>query len=187
VRISERKRQLRDIADSPEALAARQVQRAEHQARPATRKGPRQARGSVARSGSSAPSTAGSPRTRKPRGAGFYAGFGFFGLFFAVLLAGMTVTTYRGDNDKYPAKLQQYHSAQAAYTGQLARYHQAVQKHAKPAPVAPKVPVVPKKPALDMASFALPGLYGLLSLAYLYLAYRSKHPRAKLGNSGRRL
>jgi hypothetical protein len=48
-----------------------------------------------------------------------------------------------------------------------------VAHHIKPLPVLPHQPVAPQEPTISAGSFALPVLYMILSLAYLYLAYRA--------------
>jgi hypothetical protein len=176
VRISERKRQLRDSAGNPEVLAQRQSLRASAQAKPVARKasGRARAESSSDRTSKGASAPAANARVRKPRGSGFYTGFGAFGLCFAIIFGISTITTYRSDNDKYPTKLAQYHTAQATYTKQLSAYDTAVSKHAKKVPAKPKAPAQPTKPALSAGSFMLPVLYGVLSIAYLYLGYRAR-------------
>lgn len=111
---------------------------------------------------------------RKQRGPRFYAGFGFVGLLFSILLIQNTISTYNSDHKAYPAKHAQYVAAAKAYPTELAKYQQAVAKHVKPAPKKPVAPKAPVDPTLSVGSFALPLLYIVLSLAYLYLAYRAK-------------
>jgi hypothetical protein len=195
VRISERKRQLREQAGSPNALAERaeaRVRTSQQKASSAREPSPRTSSGARQRQ---APVSA---RARKQRGARFYAGFGIVGLFFSILLLSTTVTSYNSEKDKYPAKVRQYQAAQLAYPMILAQYNSAkaavatyqaaVKKHVKPlpkapanmAPKAPAKPAAPVKPELNVISFALPILYGLLSIAYLYLAYRARKPDTPL-------
>jgi hypothetical protein len=213
VRISERKRQLREVADNPDALVQRQNLRAAAQAQPqpVARKvsvRPRAEAGSTKVRASAAP--AGKAGKRKPRGSGFYTGFGAFGLFFAVLFGATTYSTYRSDSDKYPGKVVAYHAAQVtyakqikaydiaqtaltAYHKQLSSYNTAVSKHVKPLPAKPIAPqavgkpkalqAAPTKPVLNMGSFALPVLYALLSIAYLYLGYRTRMKNAALASA----
>lgn len=208
MRISERKRQLREVANNPGALAERQVLRAAAQAQPAARK--TSVRPKTETTGARAKATATpSPkaRARKQRGSGFYTGFGVFGLCFALIFGFTTVNTYRSDSDKYPAKIKAYQSAQVAYAKQLTQYHAvqvtytkelaayktAVAKHTTPLPVKPKAPpsappkpkvlqsAAPTKPELSASSFMLPVLYALLSIAYLYLGRRAKMQNAAAG------
>jgi hypothetical protein len=114
-----------------------------------------------------------------------------------VLLIQTTISSYNNDQNKYPAKVAAYHTAQHAYPAMVAAYHaaqqtystklaaydQAIKNHVKPLPVAPAKPVAPAqpvaptKPSLSIASFALPGLYAILSLAYIFLAYRAGQAR----------
>jgi hypothetical protein len=101
---------------------------------------------------------------------------------------------YLSNQSQYPARLAQYQAAQRAYPAKLAAYQTAIKKHVKPtpatpkqpiAPVAPKQPVAPTKPELNATSLALPGLYALLSIAYLYLGYRaSRTARLNRTNAG---
>jgi len=173
VRISERKRQLREQSASVqrdsavmEAAAPRPERKAQGRvavARPPARSG----------KGSSKLAQSRTPVARKQRGPRFYAGFGFVGLLFSILLIQNTYSTYNNDHKAYPAKYSSYVRAEAAYPAKLAQYHQALAKHVTPAPKAPAKPVAPVDPTLSLGSFALPLLYVVLSLAYLYLAYRA--------------
>ena len=209
MRISERKRQLREVGGDPDALAQRQTLRAAAQAQPVARKAsvrPRAETGSARTKATSKPTTP--ARTRKPRGSGFYTGFGAFGLFFSILFGATTYTTYRSDTDKYPAKVTAYHAEQrtyatqlkaydmaqaalTAYHKQLSTYNTAVAKHVKPLPAKPAkapqavskpkaLPAAPSKPELNAGSFMLPILYSVLSIAYLYLGYRTRMKNAAL-------
>jgi hypothetical protein len=191
VRISERKRQLREQAGSPTAIAERaqaRVRTSQQQASPARVAAPRSSSGARQRQ------TPVTTRARKQRGARFYAGFGIVGLFFSILLLSTTFTSYNSQKNDYPTKQAQYQAAKLVYPALLtqynaaktavAQYQAAVKKHVKPlpkapsnmAPKAPAKPVVPLKPELNVLSFALPILYGLLSIAYLYLAWRARKP-----------
>jgi len=173
VRISERKRQLREQSASVqrdsavvEAAAPRPERKAQGRvaaARPSARSG----------RGSSRQTQSRAPVARKQRGPRFYAGFGFVGLLFSILLIQNTYSTYNTDHKAYPAKSTAYQRAEVAYPAKLAQYHQALAKHVTPAPKAPAKPVAPINPTLSLGSFALPLLYVVLSLAYLYLAYRA--------------
>ena len=176
MRISERKRQLREQGENPDALAQRQAKRASAQAQPVARKPSARAQSSAGQK-SQAKDTAApaaNTRARKPRGSGFYTGFGVFGLCFAIIFGITTFNQYRSDSDSYPTKVKQYHAAQVKYPEQLAQYNEAVAKHANPLPAKPKAPTPPTKPELSAGSFALPVLYALLSIAYLYLGYRAR-------------
>ncbi len=126
------------------------------------------------RTGGKSAVTPAKARTRKPRGSGFYTGFGLFGLCFSVIFGISTYTTYNSDTTKYPAKVAAYNAAEATYSKQLTAYNTAVAKHAKTIPAKPKAPQKPTKPELNAGSFALPVLYALLSIAYLYLGYRAR-------------
>jgi hypothetical protein len=188
VRISERKRQLREQAGSPTAIAERA--RAREQTIPAKATPERGStnRGSAGARQRQAPVAA---RARKQRGSRFYTGFGIVGLFFSILLLSTTVSNYNSEKDKYPTKVTQYQANLLAYPAQVtqynaakaavAQYQAAVKNHVKPlpkapenmAPKAPAKPAAPVKPELNVISFALPILYGLLSIAYLYLAWRA--------------
>lgn len=173
MRISERKRQLREQNASvqrdsavTEVAATRPERKAQGRAvaaRPPARSGKTSSRQSQARQ----------PVARKQRGPRFYAGFGFVGLLFSILLIQNTYSTYNNDHKAYPAKYSAYVRAEAAYPAKLVQYHQALAKHVTPAPKAPAKPVAPVDPTLSIGSFALPLLYVVLSLAYLYLAYRA--------------
>ncbi|HVA90277.1 MAG TPA: hypothetical protein VNL71_10585 [Chloroflexota bacterium] len=173
MRISERKRQLReqgasgqresDSTDEQPVRPERAAQRSAVAARTPVRQ----------RSTSSRQGKARTPVARKPRGPRFYAGFGFVGLLFSILLIQNTYSTYNSDHKAFPAKLSAYVRQSTAYPAAVATYHAALAKHVKPTPKAPVKPVAPVDPTLSIGSFALPLLYVVLSLAYLYLAYRA--------------
>jgi hypothetical protein len=176
VRISERKRQLRERAGSPGALTERANARAAAPTRAAvaSRNGTQQSASGARQRPSATPA-----RARKQRGPRFYAGFGVVGLFFSLLLIYTTFTTYNHDTSVYPAKVAAYHSAQMTYNTKHAAYVSAVAHHVKPLPAVPAKPVAPTKPTLSIASFALPVLYAVLSVAYLFLAYRAVQIRQR--------
>lgn len=173
MRISERKRQLREqnafvqrdsaITEESTTRPERKAQGRAVAARPASRSGKASGRQAQART----------PVARKQRGPRFYAGFGFVGLLFSILLIQNTYSTYNSDHKAYPAKYAAYVRAEAAYPAKVTQYHAAVAKHVTPAPKAPTRPVAPVDPKLSIGSFALPLLYVVLSLAYLYLAFRA--------------
>jgi len=174
VRISERKRQLReqglsehreDLGASEPTPKAAKVPRA----RPtAVKAAPRQA------GKTNAP--AGQARTRparKQRGPRFYAGFGAIGLLFSLTLMWSTYSNYNTNHNAYPKAEATYVAQSRAYPTAVAKFKAAQAKHVKPAPKAPTAPKAPANPTLSLSSFALPILYILLSVAYLYLAYRA--------------
>jgi hypothetical protein len=97
---------------------------------------------------------------------------GFVGLVLSAFLIETTATSYNHDKSAYPAALAAYHKSLAAYHTALAKYQAAVAHHVKPLPAMPHAPVAPHEPTLSAASFALPVLYAVLSLVYLFLAYR---------------
>ncbi|MDB5074801.1 MAG: hypothetical protein JWO42_980 [Chloroflexi bacterium] len=170
MRISERKRQLRERAGSSGTLAGRVEARAAAAttAVASLRKAPRQST-----TGARQRSTAAPTRVRKQRGPRFYAGFGIIGLFFSILLIQTTISSYNHDQSTYPTKVAAYHAAQMTYNTKHVAYLNAVAHHVKPLPAVPAVPVAPTHPSLNVASFALPVLYAILSIAYLFLAYRA--------------
>jgi hypothetical protein len=179
VRISERKRQLReqglsehreDAGGSEPTPRAAKVQRARPTAVKAT---PRQAgKTGTSKAGTSSGQTRTRP-VRKQRGPRFYAGFGAVGLLFSLTLMWSTYSSYNTNHKAYPAAEATYIAQTHAYPTALAKFKAAQAKHVKPAPKAPAVPKAPSNPTLSLSSFALPILYVLLSVAYLYLAYRA--------------
>ena len=99
------------------------------------------------------------------------------GIFFSILLIQITVATYNSNLSKYHTAKARYPAAQAAYQHALASYHTALAKHVRPTPVAPHAPAVPVAPVLNIASFSLPVLYLVLSIAYFFLAWRAGRRR----------
>jgi len=181
VRISERKRQLReqglsehreDLSASDPTPKAARVQRA----RPTAAKASSRQAGKTAASSSQ---TRVRP-ARKQRGPRFYAGFGAIGLLFSLTLIWSTYSNYNTNHNAYPKAEATYVAQSRAYPTALAEFKAAQAKHVKPAPKAPVAPKAPNNPTLSIGSFALPILYILLSLAYLYLAYRASR-QAKSG------
>jgi len=178
VRISERKRQLReqavsgpreDLGASETTPKAARVARA----RPAPAKSAPRA---SSKSGARAPQPRARP-VRKQRGPRFYAGFGVIGLLFSLTLIWTTFSSYNTNKNAYPAAQATYTAQSRAYPTAVAKYNEAKAQHVKPLPKAPVAPKAPTKPVLSLGSFALPILYVVLSLAYLYLAYRAAQQR----------
>ena len=168
MRISERKKQLRERTAGT-AVRPDRPSPQERQAprlRPARQATPAASRPASRRSGQPLPATTRQARKRSPR---FYLGFGLVGLVFSVILVQSTVANYNSAHSKYLTKLAQYHTALAKYHDALAKYAaQHGHNVAKPQP-----PVIPQAPTLTITDFLLPILYGLLSIAYLYLGYRA--------------
>ncbi len=175
MRISERKRQLREKGGSattdhptpsprpapvPKPRPVRQTNSRATAARPAPRTG-------------KAAATASTRPAPRQRGSRFYGGVGIAGLVLSGILIESTVVSYNHNKSAYPAALATYRKNLAAYHAALARYQAAVAHHIKPLPVLPHQPVAPQEPTISAGSFALPVLYMILSLAYLYLAYRA--------------
>jgi hypothetical protein len=188
VRISERKRQLREqgLSEHSEELAASEsTPRAAkvQQARPtAVKATPRQAgKAGTSKTGTSSRQARTRP-ARKQRGPRFYAGFGAIGLLFSLTLMWSTYSSYNTNHKAYPAAQATYVAQHHAYPTAVAAFKAAQAKHVKPAPKAPAVPKAPTNPTLSISSFALPILYLLLSVAYLYLAYRASR-QAKPGDA----
>ena len=181
MRISERKRQLREqgLSGLREDLGASdQTPRAVRtpRARPTVVKGALRSSGKTGAQSSQARARP----VRKQRGPRFYAGFGFIGLLFSLTLIWSTFSSYNTNHNAYPAAEATYVAQSHAYPTALARFKAAQAHHVKPAPKAPTAPKAPIDPTLSVSSFALPILYVLLSVAYLYLAYRASRQR----NSG---
>lgn|GEM_PF-2509488 len=198
MRISERKRQLRDSAADPGMIEERAVKRVTAQSQAVARRSSaaKQADRSGRRpsSGTKQSVVQTPPRVRKQRGPTFYNVIGVIGLVFAVWLADITVNNYNSNTNAYPGKVKQYQTAQARYSiyehelgvyqAAVVRHNAAVKQHAKQVPAVPKKPIAPAKPGsspvkpvISASDFALPILYGLLSLAYLYLGYRARRMR----------
>lgn len=95
------------------------------------------------------------------------------GLVLSVVLIVTTVTSYNDAKSSYPAKLATYRANLAHYRDLLARYTAA---HGRGLP-KPTSPTAPSTPELTAFAFALPLLYLVLSVAYLYLGYRVAQKR----------
>jgi hypothetical protein len=169
VRISERKKQLRERSSSE---AAHHVTASSGEARIARERAPRASSSRAARGSTrqqQQQQTSRPARKARPRSPRFYYGFGLVGLVLSAILAESTVASYRSAVNKYPALLKAYHTALAKYQTVLAQYHAAHPHGTNP----PKPPTMPHQPTLTAMDFALPVLYGALSVAYLYLGYRT--------------
>ena len=174
MRISERKRQLREQADSVARGGEAPRERVERPARTAASRptSTRQsARAATKRTSTGRVAAAPPRRTRGPR---FYAGFGIVGLIFSLILIQSTISTYNADVKSYPSRLAHYLIGKQQYAAALTRYNNAVAHHQHPLPKRLPLPTAPVHPQLSLASFSLPILYSCLSLAYLYLAYRAR-------------
>jgi hypothetical protein len=182
VRISERKRQLRERSDSLIAHD-RDTSRGE---RAAVRKRtagatpstpPRASRGSTRQQSSNRQQPTSRPaRAARQRSPRFYFSFGLVGLVLSAILAYSTVASYRSAVSKYPHQVAAYPSLLKQYHAALAKY-QAAHGHGVS---LPKAPTAPSHPTLTILDFLLPILYSTLSIAYLYLAYRaSKQQEAR--------
>ncbi len=175
MRISERKRQLREGALTEPRGANHSDERPVAAARPAraratpVRQSPRPA---ARKPGTQRPTTQ-TRVVRKQRGPRFYAGFGIVGIFFSLILVQSTISNYNSQKKAYPAAYAKYLHNRTTYQAALTHYHAALAHHVHPIPKAPIAPVAPAVPTLSLTSFALPILYIALSLAYLYLAYRA--------------
>ena len=168
MRISERKRQLREQAGAIGPHAERTVPT--QSLEPRARQPRRPIRGSAAPRGSArqvAPQ-----RQIKQRGPRFYWTIGAIGVVFAAILAQSTYTSYTSAKDKYPGKLAQYQTALARYKADLVTYQAGLAHHAQHL-VNPHAPTTPIHPTLEIGSFFLPILYLLLSVTYVYLGYRA--------------
>ncbi|MGH2344578.1 MAG: hypothetical protein ACRDG4_05090, partial [Chloroflexota bacterium] len=99
------------------------------------------------------------------------------GLLFSLTLIWTTFSSYNTNHKAYPAARATYTAQSHAYPTAVAKYNEAKAHHVKPLPKAPVAPKAPTDPTLSAGSFALPILYVLLSVAYLYLAYRAAQQR----------
>lgn len=115
------------------------------------------------------PQTTRAARPARKRSPRFYYGFGLVGIVLSAILAESTVANYNKAVSDYPGKLAAYHAAMAKYQAALDKYH-AVHGHGMSLPKAPSAPV---HPTLSILDFILPILYGALSIAYIYLGYRT--------------
>jgi hypothetical protein len=166
VRISERKKRLRERSTS----LAHQADGAVTRERPAPRARVARPKPStqVARGATRQPQRA-TTRPARKRSPRFYLGFGLVGLVLSAVLAETTFANYNSAVNKYPAAKAAYRVSLAHYQQALARYH-AAHGHGV---VLPKAPTPPHQPTLTILDFMLPILYGVLSVAYLYLGYRT--------------
>lgn len=184
MRISERKKQLRDRSSSE--AARHQISSTREEPAVARERAPRAPSSRAARGSTrqQQQQTKRPVRQKRPRGPRFYYGFGIVGLVLSAILAESTVASYHSAVAKYPAALTAYHTALAKYQTALAHYHAA---HA-PGAKAPTMPTMPQQPTLSAMDFVLPILYGALSIAYLYLGYRAfKQQKAQAPSTSRPL
>lgn len=169
MRISERKRRLREQSTSPIQHTA--VTKKEPIQRSASTPKAGRATGAAKQArGSATQRPVRTPRTRGPR---FYAGFGVIGLLLSGVLAWSTYSRHLDAVSKYHKDVASYPHLLATYKQNLAKYL-ATTVHKLPKPT---MPAVPHEPVIGLTDFLLPILYGVLSLAYLYLAYRAVFQR----------
>jgi hypothetical protein len=172
MRISERKRRLRDASSRPVQHVQQPVTPREHPAKGESTRAQQSARGKSRGAGKTSSAPARPVRMRGPR---FYGGFGALGLVLSALLAWSTYSSYQAAVDKYHKALAAYPKQLATYREALARY-QADHSHHVAKPI---LPPQPHAPVLSVMDFLLPILYAALSLAYLYLAYRASIRRTR--------